>query len=147
MKKPILIFVYCQKRVIIQSWTTTPFHVQKQNTESNRRKFTINQEDASDLNTRYNRNSMTNASYLTTVTLEYVIVNRLRESYHPCPPYYAVYVTFTFSHKNVSLIGVLILFDMRLSKGLYIKNTVDFIIKIPPISSPFLSGFCRRFIN
>lgn len=38
--------------------------------------FTINPEDmaVSELITKHNRNSMTNASYLTPATLEYVIV-------------------------------------------------------------------------
>lgn len=51
--------------------------------------FTINPEDmvVSELNTKHNRNSMTNASYLTPATLEYVIIYCYsiisRESYHP----------------------------------------------------------------
>ncbi|WP_218924318.1 hypothetical protein, partial [Bacillus thuringiensis] len=42
--------------------------------ERNRFIFIINPEDASELIDKYNRNSMTNAGYLTPATLEYVFV-------------------------------------------------------------------------
>ena len=48
-------------------------------------------------------------------------------------------------YRDPSLIGVLILFDMRFSKGLYINNTVDFIIKIPPFFVGILSMLLKTF--
>ncbi|MEW9139759.1 hypothetical protein, partial [Bacillus wiedmannii] len=79
-------FLEC-KRCVTHLRATTPIPFSRNNFNKEYRViiFTINPEDmaVSELNTKYNRNSMTNASYLTPATLGYVIVNHLRESYHP----------------------------------------------------------------